>query len=256
MAKLRHGMMVPLILRQYGSNAYFRTSELKRNIPRRHNAIGVLHPRSIPPNLLTKMGAHLGAHGHGHIDACALLPSDLSVSTNLPQWFVEMAFAADEEPPIYLFELSETVPTSCISDYRSDGNHRTCSLGIGNNASLDALIKGYPSPALGTIAINLFWRLAARCAVVCRFGYVSTISNAAGPPSRLFDSPSGAIFPRLPGEAPPEFWEFSRFGGNSVGPPIRLTNAKTKRRRVLDGTGGGCGGLVTTGLCPPCSFLL
>lgn len=125
MGKLGRGMMGPLIRRQYGAIAYLLTPELKHNLLWWHNAVGALPPRSIPLTLFSPTGAHSDDQGHGHIATRALLPTDVSVSTHLPQWFVEMALAAEGEPPIYLFELAATVLTACLVDYRSDGNPRT-----------------------------------------------------------------------------------------------------------------------------------
>ena len=67
MEKLGRGMMGPLIRRQYGSKAYLLTSELKRNLLWWHNAIGALHPRSIPITLLPPTGAQPDAQGRGHV---------------------------------------------------------------------------------------------------------------------------------------------------------------------------------------------
>ena len=92
-------MMGPLIRRQYGPKAYSLTSELKRNLLWRYNAAGALHPRSIPLTLFAPMGAHSDAQGRGHIATRALFPPDVSVSTHLPQWFVDMAFSTEAEPP-------------------------------------------------------------------------------------------------------------------------------------------------------------
>ena len=92
MGVLRRGMTGPLIRRHYGSNAYLLSSELKRNLPWRHNAIGALPPRSIPLTLLTPMGSQ----------CCALVRSwtlprrcpiattvrYLRRDTHLPHWFV------------------------------------------------------------------------------------------------------------------------------------------------------------------------
>ena len=139
----------------------------------------------------------------------SLLPSDVSVSTHLPQWFVETAFSADDESPIYLFDLAETVLPACLAAYRSGGNHRTCVLRIDNKAAIDALVKGSSSAALCTILVNLFWSVAARFPAVRRFGYVNTKSNAAGPPSRLFDAPLGSVCSRSYGEIPPELSRIS-----------------------------------------------
>ena len=116
-----------------------------------------------------------------------------------------MAFSYDEEPPIYLFELAETVLTSFIVAYRADGNPRTCVLRVDNKAAIDALIRGSPSPALGTILVNLFWSVEARLPVVRRFEYVNAKSNAADPHPRMCVAPSGAISSRRTGEIPPEF---------------------------------------------------
>ena len=159
------------------------------------------------------MGAHSDAQGHGHIATRALLPSDVSVSTHLSQWFVDMALSTEAEPPIYLFELAETSPTACLVAYRSGGNPRTCVLRIDNKAALDALIKGSSSPTLGTILVNLFWSAASRFPVVWWFGYVNTKPDAARPPSRLRESPPGLLSPRASGEIPPEFSRiFSSWG--------------------------------------------
>ena len=145
------------------------------------------------------MDARSDAQGHSHIATRALLPSDLSVSTHIPKWFVEMAFGAEEESPIYLFELAATVLTACLVAYRSDGNPRTFASRAENNKdATDSIIKGSSSPAIYTILDNLFWSVTARFPVVWRFGYVNARSNAAGPPSRLCDAPSGSPCSRSP----------------------------------------------------------
>ena len=171
MGRLGRGMMGPLGRRQYGSSAHLLTPGLKRNLLWRYNAIWTLPQRSIPLTLYPLMGAHSDAHGRGHIATRALLPLDVSISTHLPKWFTEMAFAADAESPIYLFEHAATVLTACLAAYRSEGNRRTCVLRIDNKAALDALIKGSSSSALGAVLVYLFWSVAARCPAVWRFGY-------------------------------------------------------------------------------------
>ena len=108
MAELRRGTMGALISRQYGSYAYLLSSELKRNLLWGRNAIGALHPRSLPPALHAPTGARSGAPGNGRIAARSLLPPDISFSTHLPHWFVERAFSADGGRPIYLSELAVT----------------------------------------------------------------------------------------------------------------------------------------------------
>ena len=181
------------------------TSELKRNLLWWYDAIGALHPRSIPLTLFRPTGARSDAQGYGHVATRALLPSDESVSTHLPQWFVDMAFEADAESPIYLSKLAATGLAAFLADYRSDGNPRTFALRIDNRAALDALITGSSSSAIGTVLVNLFWSVAARCPVVWWFEYVNTKSNAAGPPSRLCDTPLGLTCSRSSGVIPPEF---------------------------------------------------
>ena len=84
MGRLGRGMMGPSIRRQYGSRAHLLTPELERNILRRCIAIGTLPPMSIPLTLLSPLGAHSEAQGHGHIATRALLPNGESVSTHLP----------------------------------------------------------------------------------------------------------------------------------------------------------------------------
>ena len=159
------------------------------------------------------MGAHSDSQGHGHIATRALLPNDVSISTHLPKWFLEMAFASDAEFPIYLFELAATALTDCLAAYRSDGNRRTCVLRIDNKAALAALINGSSSSVLGKVLVNLFWSVEARCPAVWRFEYVNTKSNDADPPSRVCDSPSGVDCTRCSGEIPPEFSRiFSSWG--------------------------------------------
>ena len=177
--------MAQLARRQYGSGSHLLTPGLERNLLLRYNTIGTLRPMSIPLTLLPPVGAHSDAQGHGHIASRAMLPNDVSISTHLPKWFVEMAFASDAEAHIYRFELAANVLTACLVAYRSDCNHRTCVLRIDNRAALAALIKGSSPSALGTVLANLFWRVAARCPLVWRFLYVDTKSNAAYPPSRV-----------------------------------------------------------------------
>ena len=168
---------------------------------------------SIPLTLLPPVGAHSDAQGHGHIASRAMLPNDVSISTHLPKWFVEMAFASDAEAHIYRFELAANVLTACLVAYRSDCNHRTCVLRIDNRAALAALIKGSSPSALGTVLANLFWRVAARCPLVWRFLYVDTKSNAAYPPSRVCDTPLGVERARFPGGIPPKFSRISHSRG-------------------------------------------
>ena len=180
--------MGPLIRRKYGSRDPLLNHQLKRNLLWRHNAIGLLHPRSVPLTLIAPMGAHSDALGRGRISARSLLPYDISVSTHLPPWYVRMAISADGGPHVYLCELAATVLTIRLSAYRSGGNPRTCVLRVDNKAALASLIKGSASSALGAILVNLFWRVAPRFPVVWRFEYVCAKSNAAGPPSRLCDA--------------------------------------------------------------------
>ena len=113
MGRLGRGMMGPLIRRQYGSYARCLTPEPERDLFWRHNAIGTLSPRSIPLTLFCPMGAHPDPQWRGHIATRALLPNDVSISTHLPKWCLEMAFGADADPPVYLFELAATVLTAC-----------------------------------------------------------------------------------------------------------------------------------------------
>ena len=205
MGRLGRGMMGPSIRRQYGTHARTLTPDLRRNLLWRYNAAGKLPPRTIPLSLLSPLGARSDAQGHGHIAMRALCPRDISISTRLPKWFLEMAFAADAESPIYLFELAATILTACEVAYRSDGNHRTCVLCVDSKAAFATLVKGSSSSALGNVLVNLFWSLAARCPVVRRFEYVNTKSNAADPPSRVCDTPLGVDCARSSGEIPPEF---------------------------------------------------
>ena len=141
-------MMGPSIRRQYGTNATSLTPVLKRNLIWRYNAIGSLPARSIPLTLFSPVGAHSDAQGFGHSAARALLPEDATVSTHLPQWFVDMALAAEGESPIYLFELAADILAACLAILQNDGNARTCVLCIDNKAALSALIKGSSSPEL------------------------------------------------------------------------------------------------------------
>ena len=113
MGRLCRGMTGPLIRRQYGPYAHLLTPDLKRNLLWRYNAIGALPPRSIPLTLFFPMGTHSDDQGHGHIATRAILPVDVSISTHLPKWFIEMAFAADSGSPIYLFERAVTALTAC-----------------------------------------------------------------------------------------------------------------------------------------------
>ena len=208
MGRLGRGMMGPSIRRQYGSRAHLLTPDLKRNLLWRHNAIGALPPRSTPLTLFSPTGAHLDAHGHGHIATRALLPGDVSISTHLPKWFLEVAFAADSEFPIYLFELAATVLTARLVAYRSDGNHRTCVLRIDNKTAIGALIKGSSSSSIGAVLANLFWSVAAQFPAVWWFDYVNTKSNAV-PPSRVCDTPLGVDCTRCSCDIPPEFSRIS-----------------------------------------------
>ena len=205
MGRLGRGMMGPLIRRQYGKYARTLTTELRRDLLWWCNAVRILPPRTIPLNLHSPMGAHSDAQGHGHVATRALFPFDVSISTHLPKWFLEMAFASEAESPIYLFELAATILTACEVANRSDGYHRTCVLCIDNKAALAALIKGSSSSALGAVLVNLFWSVAARCPVVWWFEYVNTKVNAADPPSRVCDAPLGMECTRTSGEVPPEF---------------------------------------------------
>ena len=119
-------MMGPLARRQYGAHARSLTPDLRRNLLWRFNAVGDLPPRTIPLSLLAPMGARADAQGHGHIAMRALFPQDVSISTRLPRWFVDMAFEAESESPVYLFEPAATILTACEVSYRSDGYRGTC----------------------------------------------------------------------------------------------------------------------------------
>ena len=115
-----------------------------------------------------------------------------------------MAFGADGESHIYLFELAATVLTACLMAYRYDGNHRTCVLRIDKTA-LAALIKGSASSSLWAVLVNLFRSVPARRPVVWWFEYANTKSNDDDHPSRVCDTPSGVDCTRCSGEIPPEF---------------------------------------------------
>ena len=201
--------MGPLGPRQYGSKSYSLTPELRRSLSRRRNAIGTLHPRSIPLTLFPQMGARSDAQGHGHVATRALLPTDVSVSTRLPQWFIDVAFAAEAGALIYLFGLAATVLTSFLGACRSDGNTRACVLRIDNQAALDALVKGSSSSDLGTVQADLFRSVATRCPVLRRPEYVNAKSNASDPPSRLCDTSMGLSRTQPSGVIPPDFSRIS-----------------------------------------------
>ena len=201
--------MGPLIKRQYGSRAHLLTTKLKRNLAWRFNEIGTLPPRILPLALLSPMGAHSDAQGHGRIATKVLFPKEVTISTRLPKRFIEMVFASDGESPIYLFEMAAAILTACVVSTRSDGNPRTCVLCVDNKAALAALIKGSSASELGAILINLFWSVAARCPVVWRFEYVNTKSNAADPPSRERDAPMGLTCAKIIGEVPSNFSRIS-----------------------------------------------
>ena len=205
MGRLGRGMMGPLIRRQYGVHATKLTPALKRNLLWWFNAIGALPARSIPMKLGTPVGAHSDAQGFGHIAARALLPNDVTVSLHLPLWFVDMTFDLEEESPIFVFELTAAILAACLVILQNDGEARSCVLCVDNKAALAALIKGSSSSELGTILVNLFWSLTARCPVIWWFEYVNTKANAADPPSRVCNAPSGVLCDRTSGPIPPEF---------------------------------------------------
>ena len=211
---------------------------------------GSYPPRSIPLTLFSPMGAHSDAQGRGHIATRALLPLDVSISTHLPKWFIEMAFAPDGESPIYLFEPSATVLTACLAAYRSDGNRRTCVLRIDNKAALDALIKG-SSSTIGTVLVDLFWSAAARFPAVWWSEYVNTKSNADHP-SRVCDTPLGVECTRCSCEIPPEF--------SRISPPwsvLHRESALTRKWKIrLCAVLGGRYGLGVPPIHPGCSGFL
>ena len=205
MGRLGRGMMGPLIRRQYGANSITLTCELNRNLLWRYNVIGKPPPRLIPLAMLAPMGAHSDAQGFGHVASRALLPDDLTVSTHLPQWFIDMALAAEGESPIYLFELAAAILAACLVILHNDGNTRACVLCVDNKAALSALIKGSSSSLLGAILVNVFRSMPARFPIVWRLEYVNTKSNAADPPSRACDAPLGKACDLSSGVIPPEF---------------------------------------------------
>ena len=102
MGRLGRGMMGPLTQRQYGAHARSLAPDLRRNLLRRYNAVGTLPPRTIPHSLLAPMGSNSDAQGHGRIAMRALFAKDVSISTHLPKWSIDMAFEAESESPIYL----------------------------------------------------------------------------------------------------------------------------------------------------------
>ena len=71
MGKLGRGLMAPLIRRQYDLRGALLNRELKRHLFWWRNAIGLLHPRSVPLALLAPMAARSDAQGHGRIAARA-----------------------------------------------------------------------------------------------------------------------------------------------------------------------------------------
>ena len=173
-------------------------------------------------------------------------PFDVSISTDLPKRFIEMAFAGDAGSPIYLFEHAATVLTACQAAYRPGGSRRTCVLRIDNKAALDALIKASSSSAIGTFLANLLLSAEARCQAVWRFEYVSTQPNDADPPSRVCDTPTGVECTRWSGEAPPEFREYPRPFPYSVDNQLSHANGKIRLCGFL-----GRGGLGGYGLSAP-----
>ena len=250
--KLGRGMMGQLIRRQYGANAYFPPSELTRNLLWWRNAIGALRPRSIPLTLFTPMGARSDAQGPGHIATRSLLQPDVSVSTNLPQRFVEMLFSAEEESPIYLSELSATFLTACIVDFRSDGHPRTCVFRIDNKATVDALIKGSSSSALCAIMVTSFgaWQPVS---LSCGGLNMSTRNRIRRTHLFGFAIPRRAQIPHANrARYRPNSREFPRRGEHAIGSPLCLTDGKIKHCGVLDGTGG----LVKTCLFPHMFFFV
>ena len=128
---------------------------------------------------------------------------------HLPGWFTEMAYQAEDESPIYLFELSAAILTAPAVASRSDGTPRTCVLCIDNKAALAALIKGSSSSELGTALADLFRSVEARCPIVWWFEYAITKPNAADPPPRECNAPAGGTCGRDSGDAPVNFARIS-----------------------------------------------
>ena len=213
MGRLGRGMMGPSARRQYGANVSSLAIHLKRNLLWWFNAIGTLPPRTIPLAMLSPYGAHSDAQGFGHVAARARVPSDYTISTHLPLWFIEMAVAAEGESPIYLFEIAAAIFAACLVYFHSDGESRTCVLCVDNKAALAALVKGSSSSQLGSVLINVFWSLAARSPITWWFEYVNTKANAADHPSRECDAPTGVNCTRSSGVIPPDFSRvFSSWG--------------------------------------------
>ena len=198
-------MVGPLIRRQYGARARGLAPELRGDFLRRYNALGALPPATIPLSLFAPTGARSDAQGHGQIAVRALFPKDVSISTHLSNRFIDLAFEAESESPIYLIELAATILTSCEVDNRSDGYRRTCVLCIDNKAALESPIKGSPSSVLGDVLVNVFRCVAARRLVVWRFEYANTKSNAADPPSRVCNTSMEAECALSSWETPPNF---------------------------------------------------
>ena len=103
----------------------------------------------------------------------------------LPEWFCQLANAAEGESPIFLYELCAAILMVYIANEMEDGTPRTCVLRVDNMAAGGALVKGSSSSKLGTVLANLFWNVAARGTTRWWIEYVNTKSNAADFPSRI-----------------------------------------------------------------------
>ena len=139
----------------------------------RRSSFWASHPRPIRRTLSRMVGARSGSRPRVYIDTRALLQSDVSVATRLPQRCVDAADSGVDEPPVFRVELDATSSTCDLFCCRPYGGPRTRALRIDKKAALDGLIKCSLPFALGAALINLFLRAAFRAPEVRTLEYVS-----------------------------------------------------------------------------------
>ena len=102
----------------------------------------ILLPKTIQLYFYSPIWARSDAQGRGRVAMRALSAIDVSTTRAFTEVVRGMAFAADAEPPIYLFELAATALTACEVACRIDNNRRTSVIRIDNEAAHAPLIKG------------------------------------------------------------------------------------------------------------------
>ena len=147
-------------------------SARRRNLLRRHSAVGEIPYREMPFAFDMAVGAHSGDQRFGHIASVNTGETNKTAPAQLPRWFAQLAPSLPGEALVFM--LRDAVHAACISAERPRGKQRSCVLYVGNKEAPASLRKGSSSTELGAHPASPSWPCAARGNTLWWIEYVHT----------------------------------------------------------------------------------